>query len=157
MSKRFTLVKGLATALALAALATPALAGTTRYNPRQSGHPLRIIAYAAHPIGVIIDTLVFHPAWWLGTHEPLRTLFGVEVVIDDSAAVAAANPPLEPSQPPPPTEPAPGLVAPPSGAAPAPQESMALPEPSAPPASAAPSDAPESYQQPYDNPDSPTD
>ena len=82
------LTRTLAVVLALAALALPARAGTTRYDPLRAGHPLRIIAYALHPIGVIADTLVFHPAWWLGTHEPLRTLFGVEIVVDDSAEVA---------------------------------------------------------------------
>jgi len=83
------LVRTLAVALALALLPAPSWAGTTRYDPLRAGHPLRIIAYALHPVGVIADTLIFHPAWWLGTHEPLRTLFGVEVVIDDSAEVAA--------------------------------------------------------------------
>lgn len=72
--------------LALAAL--PALAGTTQYNPRRAGHPLRIIAYAVHPIGVALDYAIFRPAWWLGTHEPLRTIFGVQIVVDDSAEVA---------------------------------------------------------------------
>jgi len=78
----------LALVLAVAALAGSASAGTTRYDPRRAGHPLRVIAYMLHPIGVAADTLIFHPAWWLGTHEPLRTLFGVEVVIDDSADIA---------------------------------------------------------------------
>lgn len=78
----------LALVLVLLAVSASAWAGTTRYDPRRAGHPLRVIAYALHPVGVIADTLIFHPAWWLGTHEPLRTLFGVEVVIDDSADVA---------------------------------------------------------------------
>ena len=77
-----------ALALAFALVASSAFAGTTRYNPRRAGHPLRVIAYALHPIGVVADTLLFHPAWWLGTHEPLRTLFGVEIVVDDSAEIA---------------------------------------------------------------------
>lgn len=94
--------------LALSALAGAASAGTTRYNPRRSGHPLRIIAYIVHPVGVVADTLLFHPAWWLGTHEPLRTLFGVEVVFDDSADIAReleqrkkaqAAPPAQPPAP----------------------------------------------------------
>jgi hypothetical protein len=97
-------VRTLAVALLLAALAVPARADTTRYDPLRAGHPLRIVAYALHPVGVIVDTLIFHPAWWLGTHEPLRTLFGVEVVIDDSAEVARAAAERErqaqPSEPP---------------------------------------------------------
>lgn len=109
------LARTLAAALALATLAAPAWAGTTRYDPRHSGHPLRVVAYALHPVGVIVDTLIFHPAWWLGTHEPLRTLFGVEIVIDDSAEVAreiaerrAAEAVVEPPAPSEPdTEPSP--------------------------------------------------
>jgi hypothetical protein len=86
--------------------ALPARAGTTQYNPRRAGHPLRIVAYAAHPIGVALDYLIFRPAWWVGTHEPLRTIFGVQVVVDDSAEVARATQedfdrsvPLPPPQP----------------------------------------------------------
>jgi hypothetical protein len=103
------LIRSLAAALVVAFLAAPASAGTTRYNPERSGHPLRIIAYALHPVGWTLDTLIFHPAWWLGTHEPLRTIFGVEVVFDDSAEVArelAARQPQQPIvEPPAPTEP----------------------------------------------------
>ncbi len=82
------LTRALAIAVVLITVSASVSAGTTRYNPRRSGHPLRVIAYALHPVGVVVDTLVFHPAWWVGTHEPFRTLFGVEVVIDDSADVA---------------------------------------------------------------------
>jgi hypothetical protein len=90
MKTRATLL-ALVLALGIAALlAAPfsASAGTTQYNPRRAGHPLRIIAYAAHPFGVLLDYAIFRPAWWLGTHEPLRTIFGVQVVVDDSAEVA---------------------------------------------------------------------
>ncbi|HXX47994.1 MAG TPA: hypothetical protein VEN47_07190 [Myxococcota bacterium] len=109
----------IALALALASLSAPAWAGTTRYDPRRSGHPLRIIAYMLHPVGVIADTLVFHPAWWLGTHEPLRTLFGVDVVFDDSAEVARRT---ERVQPPPEAHPEPpsAIPAPPPGPPPEP-------------------------------------
>ena len=46
------------------------------YDSKEAGHPLRIIAYALHPVGVVIDRLIFRPAWWLGSHEPFHTLFG---------------------------------------------------------------------------------
>ncbi len=71
--------------LGLLCLALPAQAGPTRYDSRRAGHPLRVAAYAVHPVGVILDTLIFHPAWWLGQHEPLRTLFGVQTQVDDGA------------------------------------------------------------------------
>jgi hypothetical protein len=126
-----------AVALALACLAGPASAGTTRYNPRRSGHPLRIIAYMFHPVGVIADTLIFHPAWWLGTHEPLRTLFGVDVVFDDSAEVARRTERVGP----PPQEPPPSQGQPPS-AIPAPPPGPP-PEPPPGPSPDSPSDTPD--------------
>ena len=68
------------TALALAmiaiASATPSLADD--YDKKASGHPLRIIAYVLHPVGVAIDYLVLRPAHWLGSREPLKTIFGHE-------------------------------------------------------------------------------
>jgi hypothetical protein len=46
------------------------------YEPLRAGHPLRIIAYVLHPVGVILDYAIFRPAYWLGSHEPIRTLVG---------------------------------------------------------------------------------
>lgn len=57
------------------------LAGTAsadEHDPQESGHPLRVIAYVLHPLGVIVDTLVFRPAHWVVHHEPFQTLFGHE-------------------------------------------------------------------------------
>ncbi|MFQ5416777.1 MAG: hypothetical protein ACE5FL_06980 [Myxococcota bacterium] len=51
-------------------------AATEPYDSGYSGHPLRIAAYVVHPIGVILDTLVLRPIWWIGSHEPFYTLFG---------------------------------------------------------------------------------
>jgi hypothetical protein len=61
--------------LALLALAAPGGAADD-YDSKEAGHPVRIAAYVLHPVGVILDTLIFRPAYWLGSHEPLRTLFG---------------------------------------------------------------------------------
>jgi hypothetical protein len=46
------------------------------HEPQESGHVLRIAAYLVHPIGVLVDTLIFRPAHWLVHKEPLTTLFG---------------------------------------------------------------------------------
>lgn len=54
--------------------ASPAAADD--YDPLRAGHPLRIIAYALHPIGVAFDYLLFRPAHWIGHQEPIRTIFG---------------------------------------------------------------------------------
>jgi hypothetical protein len=53
-----------------------AVANADEYNPEETGHVLRITAYALHPVGVIVDTLIFRPAHWIVHHEPLTTLFG---------------------------------------------------------------------------------
>jgi len=60
---------------ALLAMAAPSGAADD-YDSKEAGHPVRIVAYVLHPVGVILDTLIFRPAYWLGSHEPLRTLFG---------------------------------------------------------------------------------
>ena len=61
-------------ALALALEATPVAADP--YDPKTAGHPVRIAAYILHPVGVMLDYLILRPAHWLGSKEPLRTLFG---------------------------------------------------------------------------------
>ncbi len=57
-------------------IAQPALADD--YDDERSGHPLRIVAYLVHPIGVILDYLIFRPFHWVGSHEPFSTFFGHE-------------------------------------------------------------------------------
>jgi hypothetical protein len=68
----------LAAALVLGALlglvAAPARADD--HDPESSGHPLRVVAYVLHPVGVVLDTLIFRPAHWVAHHEPFTTLFG---------------------------------------------------------------------------------
>lgn len=54
--------------------ATPSAAED--YDSQHSGHPLRVLAYVVHPVGVILDTLIFRPTHWLFSHEPLKTLVG---------------------------------------------------------------------------------
>jgi hypothetical protein len=69
-------IRTLALCVTLVALASPALAD--EYEPQRAGHPLRIAAYVLHPVGVMLDLLIFRPAHWIGSHEPLATLFGHE-------------------------------------------------------------------------------
>ena len=63
-------------AFALAAMPAGAVTSANDYNSKEAGHPLRIAAYVLHPLGVILDTLILRPAYWLGSHEPLKTLVG---------------------------------------------------------------------------------
>lgn len=69
-------VLGALLAAGLLAAASPALAD--EYDEDASGHPLRIVAYVLHPVGVALDYLLLRPAHWLASHEPLKTVFGHE-------------------------------------------------------------------------------
>ena len=64
--------------LALAACLTPSLALADEYDPQKAGHPVRIIAYVAHPFGVIVDLLILRPAHWIGSLPVLDEFFGHE-------------------------------------------------------------------------------
>jgi hypothetical protein len=68
-------VAALSVAVALA-LASPTAADD--YDPANAGHPVRIVAYLLHPVGVAIDYLIMRPAHWIGSFEPMKTLFGQE-------------------------------------------------------------------------------
>jgi len=56
--------------------AAPALADD--HDSENAGHPLRMAAYAAHPVGYILDLLIFKPAHWIVHLEPFQALFGHE-------------------------------------------------------------------------------
>ena len=71
-------VRLLAAAVALAMLAVASPAASEEYDDTYSGHPLRIIGYILHPVGVILNTLIFRPFHWVGSHEPFKTLTGQE-------------------------------------------------------------------------------
>ncbi len=60
--------------LALGLSASPAFAHD--HDPEDAAHPVRIVAYLLHPIGVILDYLLVRPAHWIVSHEPMQTLFG---------------------------------------------------------------------------------
>ncbi len=68
--------RSLAAALTLVVLSAAAPPAADSYDSKRSGHPMRILAYVAHPVGVIIDTLIFRPIHWIGSHEPIKTLVG---------------------------------------------------------------------------------
>ena len=64
-------------AAVLGSLALPAAAD--EYDARRAGHPLRVLAYALHPVGVGLDWLVFRPLHWVVSQPVLSTIFGHEV------------------------------------------------------------------------------
>ena len=61
--------------LALALQATP-VSASDEYDPSDAGFPIRVLAYVVHPVGVTLDYLIFRPAYWIGSYEPFRTVFG---------------------------------------------------------------------------------
>jgi len=48
------------------------------HDPRSAAHPLRIVGYGLHPVGVALDWILVRPAVWVVRHEPFRTIFGYE-------------------------------------------------------------------------------
>ncbi len=76
MRKTFLRRAATAVLLAVALSAAPHAAVADDHDPKRSGHPLRIAAYLAHPVGYAVDTLLFRPAHWLVHKGPLRTIFG---------------------------------------------------------------------------------
>ena len=68
----------LAAVLALAVLAVASSARADEYDPQRAGHPVRVIAYALHPVGVMLDLLIFRPAHWIGSLPGLDEFFGHE-------------------------------------------------------------------------------
>lgn len=48
------------------------------HDPNRAAHPLRIAAYALHPVGVTLDWVLVRPAVWVVKREPFRTIFGYE-------------------------------------------------------------------------------
>jgi hypothetical protein len=84
----------LTAALALAlALWLPLRASAGEYDPRRAGHPLRVAAYCLHPVGVILDYLIFRPAWYIGGVEPIRTLVGRDLELRE---IEVSNEPATP-------------------------------------------------------------
>jgi len=67
-----------AAALALVLLVAAPGARADDHDPERSAHPVRIVGYILHPIGVVLDFLIVRPAHWVVEREPFRTLFGHE-------------------------------------------------------------------------------
>jgi hypothetical protein len=75
-SRKGRIVKTAAALLVALLLSGTGPAVAENYESKRSGHPLRILAYIVHPIGVIVDTLIFRPLHLLGSKDPVKTLVG---------------------------------------------------------------------------------
>ncbi|MCP3983839.1 MAG: hypothetical protein GY723_05590 [bacterium] len=71
-----SLLCSLIVAVSLVVAGSPALAHD--HDSTRSGHPLRIVAYVLHPVGVILDTVILKPAHWLGSLPTVAWLVGHE-------------------------------------------------------------------------------
>lgn len=60
-------------------LASASPAAADEYDARRAGHPLRVVAYGVHPIGVALDWLLFRPAHWVVSQPVLSHIFGHDV------------------------------------------------------------------------------
>jgi len=69
---------GIAALLAVLALVAASGARADEYDPQRAGHPVRVIAYVVHPVGVMLDLLIFRPAHWIGSLPGLDEFFGHE-------------------------------------------------------------------------------
>ncbi len=57
------------------------------YDPQEAGHPLKLVAYLAFPIGTLLDYGLMRPAYWVVQKEPFRTIFGYEYMSHDDDEV----------------------------------------------------------------------
>jgi len=69
-------------ALAWLIVLAPLHASADDYDASNAGFPLRIVAYVLHPVGVMLDVLIFRPAHWLGSQPVISDLVGHDA--DDS-------------------------------------------------------------------------
>ncbi|MCB2155378.1 hypothetical protein KQI84_10865 [bacterium] len=61
-------------ALGMVALTIPAAAH--RYSRVTDGHPLRLVAYIFHPVGVALEYGVMRPVHWFVSRNDLDIVFG---------------------------------------------------------------------------------
>lgn len=93
-----------AVALTVLLLTVPVRADDDDYNDYDDSHPLRLVAYAVHPVGYTLEWLVLRPIHALTSQPQLRPVFGTDPYgpdfrnFDGSGDMATAQPP-SPSQP----------------------------------------------------------
>lgn len=49
-----------------------------KFDPDQAGHPLRVVGYLFHPVGVVLEYAIARPAFFVVKREPFSTIFGYE-------------------------------------------------------------------------------
>jgi hypothetical protein len=69
-------MKPAALVCALALAFTAGAASADDHRSDRTGHPLKIIGVVLHPVGVVLDYVIFRPAHWLAHREAVKTLTG---------------------------------------------------------------------------------
>jgi hypothetical protein len=71
-------------AAVLASLGSPPPAqARDEYDPTRAGNPLKIVYYVVYPVAFTVDWLIFRPAYYIGSCQPFRSLFGREPAVHD--------------------------------------------------------------------------
>ncbi|HOE95192.1 MAG TPA: hypothetical protein PLS90_15835 [Candidatus Sumerlaeota bacterium] len=58
---------------------SPTLVSAHEYDRDDSEHPLRLVGYALHPIGIAAEYLILRPIHWVVSQRNLDIIFGHEV------------------------------------------------------------------------------
>jgi hypothetical protein len=82
MHARGSLSRFAITLLAFLVLAASPAVGDD-YDSENAAHPLRVVAYVLHPVGVLLETILVRPAHWLVSHGSMRQIFGHKERFDD--------------------------------------------------------------------------
>ena len=91
-SSRWLALPSVLILVGLLAASVPGPARADPYDPKRAGHPLRIAAYVAYPVGVLLDYLIFRPAHWLAHRESVKPIVGHESYPRDQPEGAPEGP-----------------------------------------------------------------
>ena len=73
----------LVAALAIAAAAMLAVPAAAHRQDRTHDHPMRLVAYALHPIGVAAEFVIIRPVHWVVSQPNLDVVFGHKAYLSD--------------------------------------------------------------------------
>jgi hypothetical protein len=73
----------LVAALAIAAAAMLAVPAAAHRYDRTHDHPLRLVGYALHPVGVAAEFAIIRPIHWIVSQPDLDIIFGHRAYLND--------------------------------------------------------------------------
>lgn len=69
--------------LALALMFLPVVAHAHEYAREDSDYPLRLVAYALHPVGILVEYTVLRPIHWAVSLPNADIIFGHDPIKDE--------------------------------------------------------------------------